>query len=223
MKVIFIVLWSMGALFAQTHDSLKVMKLAQKGERIAKVMCDASKLPQPATTLEATIEALKEAKACRPLSASKRKAVAAYVMHGAHPVQAMHMHVPGEAKCPVCGMFVSKYPKWAASMQVGQNHYYFDGVKDMMKYYIFDGDFPYDRAAISQMKVSDYYTLEAIDAKSAYYVLDPDLFGPMGHELVPFKTKAQAQTFAQEHHGKRIVRFDEITASMVMALDGIVQ
>ena len=71
--------------------------------------------------------------------------------------------------------------------------------------------------------MSDYYTLEAIPAKEAFYVLDPDVYGPMGHELVPFKKRKSAQTFMEEHNGKKIVRFDEITDHMVMALDGIEQ
>jgi nitrous oxide reductase accessory protein NosL len=120
-------------------------------------------------------------------------------------------------------MFVSKYPKWAAMMTIGGKTYYFDGVKDMMKYYIFDGDFPYARQAIEAMLVTDYYTLEAFDAKHAYYVSGSDVYGPMGHELIPFKTLESAQTFKREHHGKKILRFEEITDTTVMRLDGIVR
>jgi nitrous oxide reductase accessory protein NosL len=118
-------------------------------------------------------------------------------------------------------MFVAKYPKWAAEMVVDGKKHYFDGVKDMMKYYIFDGDFPYDRKKIEKMDVTDFYTLEAIPAKEAYYVLGSKLYGPMGNELIPFKTEQEAKDFIKDHGGDRIVRFDEITPKMVMALDGI--
>jgi len=223
MKIIFIVICGAMVLFAGESSTIKVMKLAQKGERIAKVMCDVKKLPPAEGTIETLMEKIKVSKACQPLPRRKLEAVAYFVSNGSMHGTGKHMHVPGDAKCPVCGMFVSKYPKWAASMHMDGKTYFFDGVKDMMKYYIFDGDFPYDRSRISDMRVSDYYTLEAILAKEAYYVLDPDVFGPMGHELVPFKTQKSAQTFMQEHHGKKIVRFDEITDRMVMALDGIMQ
>ena len=213
----------MAILVAQEHSTVKTMKLAQKGERIAKVMCDIKKLPSAQGTIEEIKQKIVASKACRPLNKRKLEAVAYYISNGSMPQTQKHLHVPHDAKCPVCGMYVSKYPKWAASMQIDGKTYYFDGVKDMMKYYIFDGDFPYDRHAITFLKVTDYYTLEAIDAKDAFYILDPDVFGPMGHELVPFKTQKSAQTFMQEHHGKKIVRFDEITDSMVMALDGVVQ
>ena len=45
----------------------------------------------------------------------------------------------------------------------------------------------------------------------------------MGHELIPFKNEKSAKTFLEEHHGKKIVRFNEITGKMLMKLDGIVE
>jgi len=221
--IVFIALWMTGTLSAHADNTTKVMKLAQKGARIVKVMCEKEKLPSPDGTLEVLMEKIKASKACAPLSKSKREAVAVYLQNGNVSVHAEHIHVPSDAKCPVCGMFVAKYPKWVATMKVDGKTHYFDGVKDMMKYYIFDGNFPYDRSHIEQMEVSDYYTLEAIPAKEAFYVVDPDVYGPMGHELVPFKKEESAKTFMAEHHGKKIVKFDEITAHMVMALDGIEQ
>jgi nitrous oxide reductase accessory protein NosL len=150
---------------------------------------------------------IKASQACPPLSKSKLEAVAAYLMQGVSRENRTRISVPKEAKCPVCGMFVSKYPKWTTMMVHDGKHYYFDGVKDMMKYYIFDGDFLYDRSHISQMHVSDYYTLEAIPAKDAWYVMDSDVFGPMGRELIPFKSLKRAKAFSADHHGKGIVKF----------------
>jgi nitrous oxide reductase accessory protein NosL len=98
---------------------------------------------------------------------------------------------------------------------------YFDGVKDMMKYYIFSADFPYDRAKIEQFEVSDFYTLQPISAKEAYYVIGSDIFGPMGDELIPFETKEKAESFMRDHKGEKMVLFDEITDKMVMGLDGL--
>ena len=222
-KIIFIALWSIVSLFADQGSSIKVMELAQKGERIAKVMCDTDKLPKATGTIEELMLKIKDSKACANLSKSKLEAVAYFISNGSMKSHHDHMDVPDNAKCPVCGMFVSKYPKWAAMIKHDGKVYYFDGVKDMMKYYIFDGDFPYDRTHISKMIVSDYYTIEAIPAKEAFYVLDADVFGPMGHELIPFKSVESAKTFMAEHNGKSIVKFDEITDKMVMALDGIEQ
>ena len=222
-KIILILLFISGSLFANEQSLAKIVKLSNKGEKIVKTLCEAKKLPSSQGTIEQLIENIKTSEACPPLSKSKLEAVAYYVSNGSMKLAGKHMDVPGNAKCPVCGMFVFKYPKWAALIEHDGKKHYFDGVKDMMKYYIFDGDFPYDRSKISSMTVSDYYTLEEIPAKEAFYVLDSDIFGPMGRELIPFKSKKSAKDFMADHNGKSMVLFDEISDKMVMALDGIEQ
>jgi len=220
-KIIFIAVLSMGILYAYEGSSMKVMKLSQKGEKIVHALCEKEKLPSASGTIKEVMEKIKASKSCPPLSKSKLEAVAYYISKGSMATTQERMHVPNDAKCPVCGMFVSKYPKWAAFMERDGKKYFFDGVKDMMKYYIFDGDFVYDRKKISKITVSDYYTLEEVPAKEAFYVLDSDVFGPMGHELIPFKNEESAKTFKTEHNGKAIVQFDDISDKMLMSLDGM--
>jgi len=208
-------------LFAGDISQAKMMQLSQKGEKIAQSFCDSDKLPQPMETIDQLMKKIRDSQACSPLSKSKLEAVAYYLSNPSMQSEKKHLHVPDDAKCPVCGMFVAKYPKWAASITINETTYYFDGVKDMMKYYIFDGNFVYDRSAISEILVGDYYTLDAMDAKEAFYVVDSNVYGPMGRELIPFKTLQKAETFMQEHKGKKLVRFNEVTAKMLMALDDI--
>ncbi len=222
-KTLFILLFLTVSLFSNELSLTKVVKLSNKGEKIVKALCDKKKLPSAKGTIVELMQKIKTSNACSHLSKSKLKAVAYYVSNGNIKLSAKHIDVPAKAKCPVCGMFVSKYPKWASKMKHSGKVYYFDGVKDMMKYYIFDGDFPYSRNSISEMVVSDYYTLEEIPAKSAIYVLDSNVFGPMGRELIPFKSKNSAKAFMDDHNGKNMLKFDEITAKIVMALDGIEQ
>jgi nitrous oxide reductase accessory protein NosL len=96
---------------------------------------------------------------------------------------------------------------------------YFDGVKDMMKYLIYKGDFKFDRTKISSILVTDYYTLESINAKNAFYVVGSNVYGPMGHELIAFKTIESANNFMKSHNGKKIVTYVQITQSLVQSLD----
>jgi len=221
-KGLLIVAGVLYGLYGAEETSVKTLKLIQKGERIANIMCEKQKLPSVSGTLSEVIEQIRQSHACPSLSPSKLKAVAYYLKHGSSMAEdTSHIEVPKSAKCPVCGMFVSKYPKWTSTMTHDGKRYYFDGVKDMMKYYIFDGDFVYDRTHIERMEVSDYYTLKKISAKKAFYVLDSTIFGPMGRELIPFATMKSAENFLKDHHGKRIVRFPEITAKMLMQLDGL--
>lgn len=125
-------------------------------------------------------------------------------------------------RCPVCGMFVYKYPKWVAQMvfQDGASYFY-DGAKDMFKHYFNVPKYTADRTfeQIVQIYVTDYYEVELIEAKSAYYVIGSDVLGPMGHELLPFKDEASAQEFMEDHKGKTILRFQDITEELVKSLD----
>ncbi len=224
-RLFLITVLLLGLAQAENLSPAKYAKLVQKGEKIASKLCDAEKLSRiQAQSLAEIYRHIEKTQPCVALNTRNKEALAYFILAGQTPdiskVKA-HLHVPKEAKCPVCGMFVSKYPKWAAHIEAEHKQYYFDGVKDMMKFYIFDVDFPYDRSKINSMEVTDFYTLQAIDAKKAFYVVGSDVFGPMGNELIPFKSKDAAQNFRKDHSGERIILFDDITPKLVMGLDGI--
>ncbi len=197
-------------------------RLIKKGEKIATLFCADLNQSYASLPMEQLIQRLHHDQPCGRLSVDKEKALAYYLHdHEHNKTNRSAMVVPEGAKCPVCGMFVYKYPKWSAKMVVDKKAHFFDGVKDMMKYYIFDADFAYDRKKIETMEVSDFYTLKAIPAKEAYYVVGSNIYGPMGNELIPFESEASAKNFMHDHRGKQIVRFDEINATMVLGLDGL--
>jgi nitrous oxide reductase accessory protein NosL len=124
--------------------------------------------------------------------------------------------------CPVCGMLVSKYPNWTAAVTYRDGHtHYFDGAKDLFKYLL---DLPkyapgHGRQDIVAMEVTEYYGLARVDARKAFYVTGSDVLGPMGHELVPFASRTDAEEFLKDHKGKRILGFDEVTAALIAELD----
>jgi nitrous oxide reductase accessory protein NosL len=125
-------------------------------------------------------------------------------------------------KCPVCGMFVAKYPDFVAEVLFKNGSYaVFDGTKDMFKYY-FDMK-KYDHARnqqdIEAIYVTDYYSLNLIDGLRAYYVLGSNVYGPMGNELIPFAKESDAKEFMKDHQGKSIVTFQDVKYEMVKALD----
>lgn len=131
----------------------------------------------------------------------------------AHPVHT-------DEKCPVCGMFVAKFDQWLAQIVVaGSEPLVFDGVKDMMAYYFnparYGGDIDASKAEIW---VRNYYTLEYIDGRKAFYVLGSDVLGPMGDELIPFSARDEAENFKKDHHGTEVVGFEDITAGQIMEM-----
>lgn len=125
-------------------------------------------------------------------------------------------------KCPVCGMFVSKYPDWTAQAIYRDGSYaVFDGVKDLFKYLFNLQTYAPGRAPadIARLYVTDYYSLTYTDAQEAFYALGSDVLGPMGRELIPFGKASEAREFMKDHKGKQLVRFGEVTAATIGALD----
>ena len=121
---------------------------------------------------------------------------------------------PGKGeKCPVCGMFVYKYPDWVAEIVFTDgSRAVFDGAKDLFRYFFDSRRFggTKGRGDVAVVFVTDYYTLEPIDGKPAFYVIGGDVYGPMGKELIPFERRADAEEFLRDHGGRRIIVFDEV-------------
>ncbi|BCS55332.1 nitrous oxide reductase accessory protein NosL [Geobacter sp. SVR] len=125
-------------------------------------------------------------------------------------------------KCPVCGMFVAKFPDWTASVTFNDaTVLFFDGAKDFFTYYHDIGKYTpaRSRATIASVTVKDYYALRPVDARQAFYVMGSDVYGPMGKELVPFEKQADAQAFLKDHGGRKILRFGEITPALLKTLE----
>jgi len=125
-------------------------------------------------------------------------------------------------KCAVCGMFVAMFPDWIARVEFKDTtEAMFDGAKCMLKYYL--GLKKYNptrnQKDMPVISVKNYYSKTSIDARHAYYVIWSDVYGPMGHEPIPFEKEAEAKKFLKEHKGKRILRFNDINPKVILSLD----
>jgi copper chaperone NosL len=124
--------------------------------------------------------------------------------------------------CPVCGMFVAKYPEWVATVIYKNKHaHHFDGAKDLFKYL---QDLPkwapgHELKNIVSIGVTEYYSLSLIDARKAYYVIGSDVLGPMGHELIPLETMEDAKEFLADHKGSQILQFNQVDTQLPVKLD----
>ena len=128
---------------------------------------------------------------------------------------------PGD-KCPVCGMFVAKYPDWVAQVRFADGKTaFFDGVKDLCKCYFDMGHYRPGRSAadVGAVYVTDYYTLAPIAAADVFFMVGSNVYGPMGHELIAFAAADQAQEFLRDHRGREILRFDAVTPELLRSLD----
>ncbi|WP_052502665.1 nitrous oxide reductase accessory protein NosL [Halarcobacter anaerophilus] len=208
-------------------------KIYPKGKKIFEKRC--SKDIDPTDYLEINeLEAdIQKNNLCKKLKESQLQTVALYLWDvkrfGDLGEVKNRVVVEEHEKCPVCGMFVAKYPRWAAQIIYSHgNHehkFSFDGVKDLMKFY-FDpkrwinaDSHLINKSNIKEVKVTDYYSQEAIDGREAYYVIGSDVYGPMGHELIPFKNLSDAKTFKADHSGKVIIEFNKLKEEDIYKLD----
>ena len=143
-------------------------------------------------------------------------------------VMAVSPSTPSEKdKCPVCGMQVKPYPNWVAEIVMKDGtRFFFDGPKDMFKFYFNVKKYAPGRSQseIEAVYVTDYYSTKMVDAKGqdVYFIPGSDVKGPMGMEIVPVKGKEQAETFMKDHNGKKMLRFDEVTMKDVpMGMKGM--
>lgn len=217
--------------FNQDKARIKKMrgtKMYGMGEKIYEGKCDKQKLDSIHAHDRGELKAqIKDSGVCgKGLNDMQLQAVMLYYwdvkLNGTDAQAAQKIDVPKDAKCPVCGMFVAKYPKWAAVITMKDGHkHYFDGVKDMMKYYFDPKKYHAKQGKddFASIQVSDYYTLSKLDGTKAFYVVGSNVYGPMGNELIPFSSMDAAKDFSKAHAGKKILKFDEINAETVDSLD----
>jgi nitrous oxide reductase accessory protein NosL len=202
---------------ANNSINIKIKKIYPMGKKIFEKLCDKNIELNSYTQINKLKSAIKNEKLCKPMKEKQLQALSLYLFEvkrfGDLKIDDAIIKVTKDEKCPICGMFVYKYPKWAAQIFYKNSHYSFDGVKDMMKYYFAH------KKNISKILVIDYYSQETIDALKAYFVIGSDVYGPMGDELIPFKSKSEAKVFSMDHKGFKVLNFDEIKEQEVHKLD----
>jgi len=91
----------------------------------------------------------------------------------------------------------------------------------MFKYYLNINKYnpPKNKKDITVISVKDYYSKASIDALRAFFVIWSDVYGPMGHEPIPFEKETDARKFLEEHKGKKILKFKDINSKVIRSLD----
>ena len=127
--------------------------------------------------------------------------------------------------CLIRQLKVYKDPSWVAKIRTRQDkEAYFSSPKSMFEYYFNPIKWASLGAIassdIEEIWVTDFNTLEAVDAKTSYYVYGSNVTSPGGDDLVAFKTKADAKAFAAKHNGRRVLSFFEMKNSLIQLLNG---
>ena len=210
--------------------NIKQKKVYPKGKKIFEKLCNQDIDPTMYLEINELKADIKNNNLCKKLDETKLQAVALYLWEvkktGNLETIENRVIVEENEKCPVCGMFVAKYPRWAAKIfythQDHEHDFSFDGVKDLMKFYFNPkkwGDYKIDKNMQNSILVTDYYSQKGIDGKKAYYVIGSDVYGPMGNEFIPFEDFEDAKIFKKDHSGTKILEFSQITKKDVYKLD----
>ena len=120
---------------------------------------------------------------------------------------------------------VYKAPRWVAKIKVRNGKtVFFSSPKSMFEFYHrpgkwFDVGVKSERD-FSEIVVTDYETLKAINAETAFFVYGSRATSPSGDDLVPLATKEAAEKFSKTYSGKRILKFDEVPDALIKLLNG---
>lgn len=202
--------------YPTVSQAMKEKRLYPMGEKIYQKLCAPIELSNY-KSYEAMQEDIASKTGCKELSTKHFEALCLYLWDIKRNMKKKKVYkklsVTKDEKCPVCGMFLYKYPTWVSRIVYTNKRYGFDGIKDLMKYY-FD-----NKQNIVDILVQDYYTAKTLNAREAFFVLGSDVYGPMGNELLAFENKKSAERFMLDHRGKEILTFDAITPEKIYALD----
>ncbi len=119
-------------------------------------------------------------------------------------------------RCPVCGMFVHKYPHWMAGYVFTDGTKAFHCSPKCFFHNLFHLDKYHPGKALDDLKViwvTDYYTARPVNARDPEmrFVAGSTLVGPMGWDIVPVKGLQCAETLSRDYFGQEILAFGEVT------------
>lgn len=127
--------------------------------------------------------------------------------------------------CLVRKIALYKEPKWVAKIEIRNGKtVYFSSPKSLFEFYHqpgkwFDVGVKSERD-FSKIVVTDYETLEPINAERAFYIYGSRAISPAGDDLVALESKERAEAFSKKYGGKRIFKFDEVSDALIRLLNG---
>lgn len=126
--------------------------------------------------------------------------------------------VARSVRCPVCGMYPSRYPKWMVQVVYNDRSMAaFDSPADFFRFRQDIGKYVEGRTAgdIGAIYFSDFQKGGWIESGKAFFVSGSDARGPMNNDDLPvFGNREVAETFAREHGGQ-VLTYDRVTPDVL--------
>lgn len=130
--------------------------------------------------------------------------------------------VPAEARCPVCGMYPSRYPRWAAQLIFKDGKaLFFDSPLELFRFLLDMGHYhdAHGPDDVARAYVSDAGDGRWVSIVEAHFVEGSGLLGPMHNPDLPaFAELEAAEAFVAERGG-RPIRMEQITPDLLHALE----
>ncbi len=130
--------------------------------------------------------------------------------------------IPADARCPICGMYPARSPRWAAQtvFRDGASHF-FDSPIDMFAFLqrIDRYNKRYVQEDIAVSYVTDFESGQWIEAHRAFFVQGSTAMGPMrGADLPAFSTREAAEDFSRNQRGK-VLAFEQVTPELIQSMN----
>jgi nitrous oxide reductase accessory protein NosL len=123
--------------------------------------------------------------------------------------------VTEEVRCVVCNMKVANYPQHDCQiLQEDNSSIHFCSTQCLINYFADPGQYVTPPKAPKMTWVKVFPTGDYESALGLYYVVGSKLFGPMGREAIPFRSKQAAEALVSQEGGK-VVPFNGLTPQMV--------
>jgi copper chaperone NosL len=120
-----------------------------------------------------------------------------------------------EARCVVCGMFPARYPRHRCQILTKEGKtLHFCSTRCLMDYRANPSQYVEGPESTAATWVTVYPDGGYDYGPGLYYVVGSKVWGPMGHEALPFRKKVDALDLTKKEGGK-VVRFNEITPAML--------
>ena len=125
--------------------------------------------------------------------------------------------VDNKDKCPVCGMYPARYPKYKNQIQTkDKSVYHFCSSNCLFAFLENSAKYAGKNVQPFLIWVIDFQTGSWISGRTAYYVVGSDQKGPMGKEAIVFDKMADAKKFSGAHGGKAII-FTGVTLDKIIS------
>jgi copper chaperone NosL len=124
---------------------------------------------------------------------------------------AQSIKIESHKKCPLCGMYPARYPKFNCQIVFNDGSYEaFDSSIGLLVYLHFPDKTGIKLKPVAGIYFKDYLKEGWLEADKAYFVTGSEIRGPMGIQFLPVDSQQAANNIKKQAHGKDVVHYKMI-------------